>query len=297
MILNVPETELFAKGHRACAGCGAALAMRYILKASGKNTIVAQATGCMEVISTPYPETAWRVPYIHVAFENAAAVASGIDRALRVLGKREEINVVAIGGDGGTFDIGLQALSGALERGERFVYICYANEGYMNTGVQRSSDTPKYSSTTTSPAGKKIHGKVEFQKQMPFIAAAHGCYVATANVAFPQDFIKKVQKALSIKGPSYVQVYTPCPPGWKIDDNMTIEISKLAFNAKITPLYEIENGILTISKQPKDIPVKDYLKFQGRFRHLNDSEIEEIQKYVNSEWERIKKLDETKVRI
>ena len=297
MILNVPETELFAKGHRACAGCGAALAMRYILKASGKNTIVAQATGCMEVISTPYPETAWRVPYIHVAFENAAAVASGIDRALRVLGKREEINVVAIGGDGGTFDIGLQALSGALERGERFVYICYANEGYMNTGVQRSSDTPKYSSTTTSPAGKKIHGKVEFQKQMPFIAAAHGCYVATANVAFPQDFIKKVQKALSIKGPSYVQVYTPCPPGWKIDDNMTIEISKLAFNAKITPLYEIENGILTISKQPKDIPVKDYLKFQGRFRHLNDSEIAEIQKYVDSEWERIKKLDETKIKI
>ncbi len=297
-ICEIDSEEYFAPGHRACAGCGAAIAVRHALKAAGKEVIVVNATGCLEVFSTPYPETAWRVPWIHGAFENAAAIASGIDRALKHMGKRDKINVLVFGGDGGTFDIGFQALSGATERGDNFCYVCYDNNAYMNTGIQRSGATPKFAATTTSPAGKKVHGKTEYKKPMPLIMAAHGAYVATANIAFPMDFISKVKKGLEFRGPAYIQVYASCPRGWRIDSSMTVEIAKMAFEARVTPLYEIEKGIVAISRKPqKHVPVSEYLKAQGRFKHLNEAEIKELQENIDKEWDRLLKLEETKIMI
>ena len=297
-INGITTEEYFAQGHRACAGCGPAIAMRYALKAAGKNTIVAMATGCMEVSSTPYPETSWRVPWIHAAFENAASVASGINRALKMLKKRDKTNLLVIGGDGGTFDIGFQFISGAFERGEQLTYICYDNEAYMNTGIQRSGSTPKFASTTTSPYGKKIHGKQEYKKPLPLIFAAHGAYVATANIAYPQDFIKKVQKALSIKGPSYIQIFSPCTTGWKFPPNMTVEVAKKAYQTRVSPLYEIEKGILKFSMKPAARkPVEEYLKMQKRFAKLTSTEIKEIQKKIDENWEQLEKLEEYKIKI
>ncbi|MBW3000184.1 pyruvate synthase subunit beta [Candidatus Woesearchaeota archaeon] len=298
MIANLPLDEYLASGHSGCAGCGQALAARIALKAGGKNTIVVNATGCLEVFSTPYPLTAWRIPWIHGAFENAAAIASGVDRALKKLKKRDKINLLVFAGDGGTFDIGFQALSGATERGHNFCYVCFDNGAYMNTGIQRSGATPKYASTTTSPAGKKVHGKTEFEKPLPLIMATHGAYVATANIAFPQDFFKKVQKGLEKEGPAYVQVYAPCPTGWKHPSNVTIEIGKLAFNSHVTPLYEIEDGMLKFTMEPsKIVPVLDYLKTQGRFKHLNPKEVEDVQHFVDSEWEKLKDFEDKRVRL
>ena len=298
MIQNLPEEEYWASGHRACAGCGASIAMRHATRAAGKNTIVVNATGCMEVVSTPYPNTSWKLPYIHGAFENAASIASGVAEALKKQKKNTKVLVIA--GDGGTFDIGLQALSGAVERNHDFCFICYDNAAYMNTGIQRSGATPKYAATTTSPAGKVIHGKIEWKKKMPFIIAAHheNVYVATANIGYPQDFFKKVQKGLAHKGPAYVQIFTPCVPGWKYDPALTIDICKRAFNAKVTPLYEIEKGILKFTQKPsKFIPVKDYMKEQGRFRHLNDKEIADVQLHLDSEYERLTKLEKSGLKI
>ena len=295
---KIPVVELFAKGHRACSGCGGSLAMRLALKAAGPDTIVSHATGCMEVVSTPYPETAWRVPWIHVAFENAAATASGIDLALRKLGKRESVNVMCFGGDGGTFDIGFQAISGAAERGNHICYICYDNGAYMNTGIQRSGATPKYASTTTSPAGRMIHGKTEHKKNMPLIMASHGAYVATANIAYPQDFIKKVRAGIAHKGFSYIQVYAPCPTGWKCAGERTIEISKMAFKAKVTPLYEItRDGLKFTSKPGAPIPVAEYLKVQGRFKHMSEEEIAEVQAWVDNGYENLLKMEECNIRF
>ncbi len=292
------EKNLFEKGHNACAGCGPAIAMREIMEASGKNTIVSIATGCMEVVSTPYPLTSWNVPVIHSAFENAAATASGIDAALKNLGKRENTNLIVIAGDGGTFDIGLQALSGAIERGHKFLFICYDNGAYQNTGNQRSGSTPKYSDTTTSPYGSKIHGKQEFAKNMPFIIASHGCYAATANIAYPQDFKNKIKKALSMNKPAYIQVFSPCVPGWKYNGNMTVNIARLAVQTKASMLYEIENGVAKLNmpiENPK--PIKEFLKMQGRFKHLNENEIKSLQNNANSEYSRIKKLSDEKINI
>lgn len=296
MILGLEEEELFAKGHNSCSGCGPAISMRHILKAAGKNTIVCQATGCMEVVSTAYPLTAWEVPYIHVAFENVAAVASGVEAALKKLNKK--INILAIAGDGGTFDIGFQALSGLMERGHKVCFICYDNAGYMNTGVQRSGATPKYAATTTTPAGTHIHGKFQYKKPMPFIVAAHGSYVATANIAFPLDFNKKIKKALKLDTPSYIQVFTPCVPGWKISSSDTIKSAKLAYQTRINQLYEIENGILKFSMKPSQkMLVEEYLKLQGRFSHLNKDEIKEIQNHVDSEWEKLINLEKSKIKM
>ncbi|MDD5086894.1 MAG: pyruvate synthase subunit PorB [Candidatus Nanoarchaeia archaeon] len=297
-IAGITTEEHFASGHRACAGCGAALMARLALKAAGKNTIVVNATGCLEVFSTPYPETAWKIPWIHGAFENAAAIASGVNRALKSLGKRKDVNVLVFGGDGGTFDIGFQALSGAAERGENFCYICYDNGAYMNTGIQRSGATPKYASTTTSPVGSKIHGKTEFKKPMPFIMAAHGAYVATANIAFPLDFIEKVKKGLEFNGPAYIQVFSTCPTGWKLGGGFTIQVARLAFESNVTPLYEIEKGVVKISKKPgKVIPVDEYLKSQGRFKHLSESEIKEIQENVDENWQKLLDFEKNKSKM
>lgn len=285
MINQLPEQELFAKGHRACAGCGSALAIRHVLKAAGKNTIIAQATGCMEVVSTPYPQTAWKLPWIHVLFENAAAVASGIEAALKKLNKKN-INVLAIAGDGGTFDIGLQALSGAMERGHSFCYICLDNEAYANTGVQRSGATPMFASTTTTPAGKLIPGKPQPKKPLSFIIAAHGIrYVATCSPANPVDIYNKVKKALSVDGPSFVQIFAPCPPGWKHPSEQTIEIARIAIKTGVTPIYEIENGVLKLNKTDDKRSVEEYLKLQGRFKHLTQEHIKQIQKYVDERYD------------
>ena len=297
-INNIPTDEYFASGHRACAGCGQALPVRHVLKAAGRNTIVANATGCLEVFSTPYPETSWRVPWVHAAFETAASVASGIDRALVQQKKRDRINVLAFAGDGGTFDIGLQALSGAAERRHKFTFVCYDNSSYMNTGNQRSGATPKYAETTTTPVGKKIRGKQEFKKNMPMIMAAHGCYVATANAAFPHDIIAKVKKALSKDGVSYIQIFSPCIPGWGIPSNISVEIAKLAFRTNMYPLFEIEDGIVRITNRPSKVsPIEEFLSPQGRFKHLTKDETAELQKNVDSEWSRLVKLDESKIRI
>jgi len=292
MIQGLPEEELFVSGHRACAGCGASIAMRIIAKAAGNNSIIVHATGCMEVVSTPYPQTAWKIPWIHVAFENAAAVASGVESALKM--QKKDTKVIAIGGDGATFDIGLQALSGAIERGHEFVYVCYDNGAYMNTGVQRSGATPRYASTTTSPAGSLIHGKQEMKKDMPAIIAAHGpnVYVATANIGFHMDFYNKLRKALQHKGPSYIQVFTPCVPGWDHQPDDTVNLCKLAFNSKITPLYEIENGVLKINQKPSEpVKINEFLARQGRFKHLTEAEIEDMQKEVDRKWEELLALE------
>lgn len=287
-IKKLPTEEFFASGHRACAGCGPAIAARLISKAAGKKTVFVSATGCLEVVSSPYPETAWRVPWIHVAFENAAAVAGGIEAAYKSLMrkgkmKQEEINVVAIAGDGGTADIGLQALSGALERGHDFLYVCYDNEAYMNTGIQRSGATPYGASTTTSPAGKVSIGNVEWKKDIPAIAAAHNVpYVATASIAYPVDLMNKVRKGIDVKGPAYIHCSTPCPPGWRMGSEQTIQAARLAVLTGIWPLYEIVNGQFDLTlKVGKRKPVSEYLKLQGRFRHLTEKEINFIQKKVD----------------
>lgn len=283
----LPEEELLAPGHRACPGCGEVLAVRLALKAMGKDVVVTQPTGCMEVVTTPYPETSWRVPWIHVAFENAAAVASGVEVALRILGKRN-VKAVAFAGDGGTTDIGLQALSGAIERGHNLLYICTDNEAYMNTGIQRSGSTPLSAWTTTTPIGKIKRGEDRPKKDMPAIVAAHGApYVATASVGYPMDYINKVKKAMSVEGPTYIHVHCPCPPGWRFDSGKTIEVARLAVLSGAWVLYEVENGVSRVTfKPPKRRQVSDYLKLQGRFRHLTDAEIAEIQRTVDERCKR-----------
>ncbi|MDO5848392.1 MAG: pyruvate synthase subunit PorB [Methanobrevibacter sp.] len=282
--MEIPKEELLAPGHRGCAGCGASIGVRLALKALGKNTVAISATGCLEVMTTPYPETAWEIPWIHVAFENAGAVASGVESALRIQGK-DDVNVVAFGGDGGTVDIGLQSLSGAMERGHNFTYICYDNEAYMNTGIQRSGATPYGATTTTSPKGKDSFGEDKPKKNMPMIMAAHGIpYVATASIAYPEDFMKKVKKAAEIDGPAYIHLNQPCTTGWGYDSSKTIEMGRLAVETGSWILYEIENGEFNITYRPTERkPVAEYLKPQKRFRHLDDEHIEKIQEFVDKE--------------
>lgn len=273
--------DLFECGHRACGGCGAAMVSRLLLRAAGENTIVVSATGCMEVFSTPYPETAWKVPWIHSLFENNSAVASGVVASLRKQGRKER--VIAIGGDGSTFDIGMLCLSGAFERGTDFTYICYDNEAYMNTGIQRSGATPYDASTTTSPAGKCSAGNQRPKKDLPQILSAHGApYVATASVAYPMDLLKKVEKAIATPGPTYVQVHAPCCTGWGFEGEKTIAIGKLAIETGLWVNYEMEDGAVVRVKKVVRKPVEMYLKEQKRFRHLfkpkkNDEEIGKIQ--------------------
>ena len=271
---------LFKPGHTACAGCGQAIAARLVIEAAGPNTIVVNNTGCLEVFSTRYPESAWDVPWIHSLFENAAAVASGVEAALIYLGKKETTNVIAQGGDGGTADIGLQALSGMLERGHDILYVCYDNEAYMNTGVQRSGLTPFNTNTTTSPVGVKSTGNIRHKKPMPEIALAHGIpYVAVASAGFTQDLQRKVKKAISLKGPKYIQIHVPCPLGWRHETGMTLEVAKLAVETGLYPLIEYENGALISCRQIVPKPVEEYLKVQGRFNHLlnNPTAIKQIQ--------------------
>ncbi|MFH1504883.1 MAG: thiamine pyrophosphate-dependent enzyme, partial [Candidatus Omnitrophota bacterium] len=271
--------------HTACAGCGQSMAVRIVMNAAGKNTIVANSTGCLEVFSTKAPETAFGVPWIHSLFENSAAVASGVEAALKHEGKLNDIKVISQAGDGGTGDIGLQAISGMLERGQDVLFICYDNEAYMNTGIQRSGSTPFNANTTTSPIGKHSTGNPRPKKPMVEICAAHHIpYSASTSVANPRDIEKKVRKALSIRGPKYLQIHVPCPLGWKSNPALTIEIAKLAVATGLYPLVEYEYGKITgVTKLPSPKPVVEYLKTQGRFKHLlkDETELKKVQEVAD----------------
>jgi len=283
MKLSIPEIELMSPGHVACQGCGATLAFRYALKALGKDTIVIIPACCWSVIDGPFPYSSSRVPLFHAAFETAASTASGIKAALEIKGIHN-VSVLAWAGDGGTMDIGIQALSGAAERGDDIIYVCYDNEAYMNTGIQRSSSTPHGAWTTTTPVKNYKTGP---KKNMIEIMAAHKIpYTATANTAYPEDFIAKLQKAMSIKGPKYIQILSPCPVGWKFSSHLSIKMARLAFETCIYPIYEVENGMYKISKKPRvKKPVSEYLGLQGRFKHLDKEAVNEIQGNVDKEWE------------
>ncbi|RLJ09536.1 MAG: pyruvate synthase subunit beta [Candidatus Aenigmatarchaeota archaeon] len=281
--------ELISQGQTTCAGCGMIIAVRLVSKACPKNVIVSCATSCLEVTTSAYPLTAWNVPWIHTAFETASSTASGIEAAIKKL--RKNWKVLAIAGDGGTFDIGFQALSGMLERGHKVTQVCVDNEAYMNTGIQRSGATPFGAWTTTSPPGKKSFGKTEVKKPILEIVAAHKIpYAASASIAYPQDLIQKVKKAFE-KQPSFIHIHCPCPPGWKFPESDTISVAKLAVETGMWILYEIEDGKFKINIKPKRKPVKDYLQVQGRFKHLGDKEIQKIQAHVDSEWERLERLE------
>jgi pyruvate/2-oxoacid:ferredoxin oxidoreductase beta subunit len=281
------EKELMYSGHLACAGCGATISMRYTLKALGEQTILVIPACCWSIISGPFPYTAIKVPLINTAFETGASTASGVKAGLEMQGDTET-TVAAWVGDGGTFDIGIQALSGAAERNDDIIYFCYDNEAYMNTGIQRSSATPLGTWTTTTPAN---HPKGQPKKNIMEILAAHRIpYGATCSVAFPDDMMNKIRKAKSIHGTRFIHIYAPCPTGWKAPSSLAIKIARLAVHSKVFPLYEVEEGLrYTINVNPKNLPVEEYLRLQGRFAHLTDDEVHTIQETVDREWERLLK--------
>lgn len=294
------QEDLLAPGHRLCAGCGESIIIRQALLAIDDPVVVATATGCTEIGTTPFPYTSWKVPWIHVAFENAASVIGGVEATYRSLvrqGKMEDrpIRFIAVGGDGATYDIGLQWLSGALERGHRFTYICLNNEAYMNTGIQRSSATPKGGWTTTSPVGRAVPGKREPHKDLTAIIAAHNIpYVAQATPHGWKDLMTKVQKAVAVDGPSFINVLASCNRGWRHEPAEAISISKLAVDTCVWPLFEVEDGVWKLNYRPsKKKPVTEWLKSQGRFAHLlrpeNQHLAEEFQATVDAEWEKLQR--------
>jgi len=283
------NNKFISSGHNACAGCGQLSAVQAVMRGLTKDTIIANATGCLEVTTTAYPQSAWGLPWIHSLFENASAVASGIKAALVKQGNKKT-KVVVQAGDGGTFDIGFGLISGMWERGENILYICYDTEAYSNTGIQASGATPYGASTTTTLAGTKEIGSVQIKKDMIAIALAHGLkYVAQSTAGFPDDITNKVKKALTISGPSYIQILSPCIPGWKINNDEAVLMGKLAVQTGLYPLLEYSNGQLissSINTNFQAKPVNEYLKTQGRFKHLKNKDIVNIQKLAN---ENIKK--------
>jgi pyruvate ferredoxin oxidoreductase beta subunit len=281
---EVPDDEHLSTGALSCAGCGQLLAFRHALKVLGENTIVINSTGCLAVIMQMGVP---KVPHFHVLFENGPAVISGIDSALRTLGKRENVNLLVAAGDGGTADIGIAALSGAIERNQDFIYLCFDNESYMNTGGQRSGTTPYGARTTTTPVGSVVQGEDRasgFRKNMVEIVAAHGTpYVASTSIGYPLDFMERVRKAMETRGPSYIHCHTPCPPGWGIDEKDVITVAQLAVQTGFVKLFEIENGERRVTKKvtrPK--PVEEYLRYQARYRHLlgDEEKLEKIRSEV-----------------
>lgn len=292
------EDRLVA-GHGMCLGCGIPLILKVALRATEDPLIISNATGCLEVCTTIYPRTSWNASWIHSAFENAAATIAGVEtmyKALKAKGKipkEKRIKFLAIGGDGGTYDIGLQALSGAAERGHDFVYLCYDNNVYANTGGQRSSATPLGASATTSPAGEKIPGKLQKRKDLTRIMAAHNIpYVAQASPNRWQDLFNKAKKAFETEGPAFLNVLCPCPTEWKCDESQSVRIAQVALETCSWPLYEVEAGKYRINYKPKEKkPVQEWLKLQGRFRHLfqekNSWMVEKIQKQVDEDWEEL----------
>lgn len=293
---------LFTAGHRMCAGCGAPIIVKMVLLASEYPVIACSSTGCLEVSTCISDYTAWKIPWIHSAFENAAATIAGVEtmyRSLKKQGKIEkEIKFIAFCGDGGTYDIGLQSLSGAMERGHDMLYICYNNEAYMNTGIQRSSATPLGADTTTCPAGSVIPGKLQERKDLTRIMAAHSIpYVAQASPSHWADLMKKVRKALEIKGPKFMNIISPCNRGWRSRTNDAIQLSKLAVETCYWPLYEVENGVTRITFKPKEKrPLVDFLKPQGRFKHLfspeNEWILKQAQEDVDKNWGRLLREEE-----
>ena len=288
----------FTSGHSLCAGCAEPMIVRTVLNSIEDPVVVANATGCLEVATSRYPTTAWNVPWIHSAFENAAATIAGVEAAYRALRRRgkitKRIRFVAFAGDGGTYDIGLQSLSGALERGHDFLYIVLNNEAYMNTGVQRSSATPRCASATTSPAGKAIPGKPQDRKNLTEIVAAHGVpYVAQASVSNLIDLANKVERAMSYEGPKLINVLSTCPLGWRTKRDSAVSMAKLAVDTCYWPLYEVVEGVYKVNYKPKEkLPIEEWLKPQGRFRHLFKSEqgkelIAELQEAVDRHWEEL----------
>ena len=296
--------ERLGPGHRLCAGCGASIVVRQVLMGAGDSAVVAGcATGCLEVATTIYPYTAWNIPFIHNAFENSAATISGVETAYKALKKqgkiKKDIKFVAFGGDGGTYDIGLQSLSGALERGHNFVYVCYDNGAYMNTGIQRSGATPTGASTTTAPAGKVSFGKPQIRKDLTAIVAAHRIpYVAQCSISNWNDLVTKSQKAFAAEGPAFLNVLALCHRGWRYPQENGVAIAKLAVETCFWPLYEIENGKkYKINYKPKEKkPITEWLKSQGRFKHLfkpgNENIIKSIQEDIDAEWEYLIKRSE-----
>lgn len=295
---QVEKPERLAGGHRLCAGCGAAVAVRGVLRAlrPEDKAVITNATSCLEVSSFLYPYTAWKDSYIHSAFENAAATAAGVETAYRVLKKKGKIDetfkFIAFGGDGGTYDIGLQSLSGAMERGHDMVYVCYDNEAYMNTGIQRSSSTPRFADATTTPAGSVVPGKPQNKKDLTQILAAHNIpYAAqTTFIGNFKDLHEKAVKAIYTEGPAFLNIMSPCPRGWRYEAQDLAEVCKLAVDSCVWPLFEVEDGVWKLTYEPrKKLPVEEYLKKQGRFRHMfkkeNEWMIEEVQKHVDEKWE------------
>lgn len=283
------NTKFISPGHNACAGCGQLSAAQAVMRGLNKDVIITNATGCLEVTTTAYPQSAWGLPWIHSLFENASSVASGIRAALNKKGDKKT-KVVVQGGDGGTFDIGFGLISGMWERGENILYICYDTEAYSNTGIQASGATPYGADTTTSPSGALSIGSTQRKKDMAAIALAHGLkYVAQSSAGFPDDITNKVKKALEVEGPSYIQILCPCIPGWKINNDEAIMMGKLAVQTGLYPLLEYTNGQLSASSINSNFtakPVGEYLKGQGRFKHLKENNISAIQKLAD---ENIKK--------
>ena len=297
---QLSKKERFVGGHRLCAGCGAGITVRAVLRALDENdkAVVTNATGCLEVSSYMYPYTAYTDSYIHCAFENAAATCGGVEAAYNVLKKKGKIDdtfkFITFGGDGGTYDIGFQSLSGAMERGHDMVYVCYDNEAYMNTGIQRSSSTPKFADATTSPAGDEIPGKIQNKKNLTAIVAAHNVPYA-AQTTFLGDFRdlhNKAHKAIYTKGACFLNVLAPCPRGWRYETEDLAEICRLAVETCVWPLYEIEEGVWRLTYEPKKkLPVEEFLAKQGRFKHMfakgSEWMIEETQEYVDRQWEEL----------
>jgi len=279
------EEEFLSSGHFACPGCGETLAFRHVLKALGRKVAVITTAGCGSVVDGYWPLSASKVPFFHCSFGTAAATAAGLKAGLEMIGDRTT-TVLAWAGDGGTFDIGFQSLSGAAERNEDILYCCYDNEAYMNTGIQRSSATPKGSWTTTTP----VHNlKEEPKKDIDAILAAHRIpYLATASLAFPEDLSRKVKKAKRIKGTRFIHILIPCPPGWRFQSDLTIRLSRLAVETRAFPLFEVEHGMrYQLNPMPKKIPVKEYVRLQGRFSHLGEKQMEAIQKEIDTKWEEL----------
>ncbi|MBT3218546.1 MAG: hypothetical protein HN348_05595 [Proteobacteria bacterium] len=286
---DIPQVEHLSHGNLACAACPEVLGFRHVMKILGPNTIVINATGCLAVVMQMAVP---KVPHFHVLFENAPAVISGVDDALKAMGKREGVNLLVVAGDGGTADIGLSSLSGAIERNQDFIYVCFDNESYMNTGGQRSGTTPFAARTTTTPVGKVIRGEdrpPRLRKDLVEIMAAHRIpYAASTSVAFPMDLLTKVQKAAAIRGPTYIHCHSPCPTGWGFDTAKMIEVARVAVKTGAVVLHEIEDGVRTINRKVRRrVPIEEYLKYQARFRHvLDDAEvIAQIQAAVDEAFE------------
>ena len=298
--VELSKPERFAPGHRLCAGCGAGIVCRGITRAldEGDRAVICNATGCLEVSSFMYPYTAWEDSYIHSAFENASAVCGGAEAAYKALKKKgklqEDYKFITIGGDGGTYDIGFQSLSGAMERGHDMVYFCYDNEAYMNTGIQRSSSTPRFANATTTPVGTQSLGKKQEKKDLTVIMAAHNIpYVAqTTFIGNFKDFHEKAHRAIYTPGPAFVNVMAPCPRGWQYSAELLPQICKMAVETCVWPLYEVVEGKWILSYEPKKkLPVEEFMRLQGRFKHCfkpgNEWTIEAAQDYVDRKWEEL----------